>query len=66
MLGEQASTGPIMGEEAPVPHLLKQSLTVLGKIRDRVPKKDLSPTQFEHDIEEARAGISELCLSTFP
>lgn len=66
MLGEHASRGPIMGEEASVPHLLQQSLTVLGKIRDRVPKKDLSPTQFEHDIEEARAGIAELCMSTLP
>lgn len=62
MLSEAVSNETFIGEEASAPFLLKQSLTVLGKLRDPLPKKALTQAQFEHDIEEARVGIADLCM----
>jgi len=62
MLSEPRADGAVMGAEASVPFLLQNSLTVLGKLREPLPKVDLTEAQLERDIEEARQRIESACM----
>mmetsp|Transcript_2431 Transcript_2431/g.6872 ORF Transcript_2431/g.6872 Transcript_2431/m.6872 type:complete len:476 (-) Transcript_2431:118-1545(-) len=45
------------------PYLPTESLTVLGRVRDGLPKADLAPDQFVRDCEAARQMILERCTA---
>lgn len=47
--------------ERELPYMPRQSLTVLGHIRDALPKNQLGPDQFANDAAKARKGIADIC-----
>jgi len=61
MLLSQPPAAAGFGKSREAPYLPTRSLTVLGQLRDCLPREDMSPDQFVKDAEAARTKLVERC-----